>query len=236
VTLTVTGGAGSGGTGQTSAPGAAPDPARFVAVVQRHDRPGRHPRRVVPLGRAGFGAQGPLAAGPDLQRPPRRRLDARQHHPTYRKLSRRQAASPRAILPGSQKPVPSVDVVVDTSGSMDDGLLAQAVGEVDGVLQTLGNSVGNVQVYSCAAAHTAGSVRRAHDLQLVGGGGTDLRVGIDAALSGRPRPELLIVLTDGDTPWPVSRPTGCAVVAVIISRGATPSCPDWAVRVDCCVA
>jgi predicted metal-dependent peptidase len=53
-------------------------------------------------------------------------------HPTYRKLSRRQAASPRAILPGSQKPVPSVAVVVDTSGSMDDGLLAQAVGEVDG--------------------------------------------------------------------------------------------------------
>jgi len=158
-------------------------------------------------------------------------------NPTYRKLSRRQAASPRAILPGSQKPVPSVAVVVDTSGSTDDGLLAQAVGEVDGVLQTLGNAVGTVQVYSCdAAAHTAGRVRRARDLQLVGGGGTNLRVGIDAALSGRPRPELLIVLTDGDTPWPVSRPMGCAVVAVIISRGATPCCPDWAVRVDCCVA
>jgi predicted metal-dependent peptidase len=158
-------------------------------------------------------------------------------HPTYRKLSRRQAASPRAILPGSQKPVPGVAVVVDTSASMDDGLLSQAVGEVDGVLQALGNAVGSVKVYSCdAEAHDAGRIRRARELQLVGGGGTDLTVGIDLALRARPRPEILIVLTDGYTPWPVAAPAGCAVVAVIITRGAGPDCPGWVQRVDCDVA
>lgn len=158
-------------------------------------------------------------------------------HPTYRKLSRRQAASPRALLPGSQKPVPCVAVVVDTSGSMDDGLLAQAVGEVDGVLQALGNAVGTVKVYSCdAAAHEAGRVRRARELQLVGGGGTDLTVGFDLALGARPRPEILILLTDGDTPWPSVAPAGCVVVAVIITRGAGPSCPAWVQRVECNVA
>jgi predicted metal-dependent peptidase len=157
--------------------------------------------------------------------------------PTYRRLSRRQAASPRAILPGSQKPVPCVAVVIDTSGSMDDGLLAQAVGEVDGVLSALGNAIGAVQVYSCdAAAHSAGRVRRARDLKLIGGGGTDLTVGFALALAARPRPEILIVLTDGDTPWPIAQPAGCMVVAAIITRGRAPSCPPWVQRVDCNVA
>ncbi len=154
--------------------------------------------------------------------------------PTYRKLSRRQAASPRTILPGSVRPVPCVAVVVDTSGSMDDGLLAQAVGEVDGVLQAMAVEV---QVYSCdVSASDAGRVRRARDLQLVGGGGTDLTVGIAVALAGRPRPEVLIVLTDGETPWPAVPPTGCAVVAVVITRGAGPECPEWVQRVELNVA
>ncbi len=155
-------------------------------------------------------------------------------HPTYRRLSRRQAASPRAVLPGSQRAVPAVAIVVDTSGSMDDGLLAQALGEVDGVLQSLGTAVGTVQVYSCDAAVSAAStVRRARDLQLVGGGGTDLRVGITAAVAGRPRPEVVIVLTDGDTPWPAVPPAGCAVVGVLITRRGAPACPPWVVRVEC---
>lgn len=158
-------------------------------------------------------------------------------HNTYRRLSRRQAASPRAILPGTQRPVPCVAIVVDTSGSMDDGLLAQALGEVDGVLQSLGSAVGGVQVYSCdAAVGSAKKVSRARELHLVGGGGTDLRVGIDEALLARPRPEILIVLTDGDTPWPVVAPMGCSVVAVLLSRTVVSFCPAWAVRVDCLIA
>lgn len=158
-------------------------------------------------------------------------------HPTYRRLSRRQAASPHAILPGTRRPVPSVAIVVDTSGSMDDGLLAQALGEIDGVLQTLGSAVGGVQVYCCdAAVGSADKVTRARDISLVGGGGTDLRVGIEAAVLGRPRPEVLIVLTDGETPWPSSPPAGCSVVAVMIRRRPIDYCPSWAVRIDCDVA
>lgn len=157
-------------------------------------------------------------------------------HATYRRISRRQAAT-TAILPGMQRPVPAVAIVVDTSGSMDDGLLAQALGEVDGVLRSLGTSVGGVEVFSCdAAAHAAGKVSSARDITLVGGGGTDLRVGIDLAMAARPRPELLVVLTDGDTPWPHLPPPGCTVIAVLITRGHEVACPAWAVRVDCCAA
>jgi predicted metal-dependent peptidase len=155
-------------------------------------------------------------------------------HATYRRLSRRQAASPLAILPGSQRAVPAVAIVIDTSGSMDDGLLAQALGEVDGVLRALGTAVGGVNVLSCdAAVHTTERVTSARRLSLVGGGGTDLRHGIDAALALKPRPEILIVLTDGDTPWPAAAPARCTVIAVLIARGASPHCPAWAVPVLC---
>ena len=41
--------------------------------------------------------------------------------------------------------------------------------------------------------------------QLQGGGGTDMVAGIDAAMSLRPRPDAVIVLTDGYTPFPHQR-------------------------------
>ena len=53
---------------------------------------------------------------------------------TYTRISRRQAAAGPVILPALRRPVPRVGIVVDTSGSVDDGLLAQALGEIDGVL------------------------------------------------------------------------------------------------------
>lgn len=148
---------------------------------------------------------------------------------TYRRMSRRQAASPRAILPGTRRPVPGVAIVVDTSASMDDGLLAQALGEVDGVLRALGTAVGGVDVLTCDAdVHAVTKVTSARRLDMVGGGGTDLRIGMAAAFQLRPRPEVLIVLTDGFTPWPETAPPGCAVVAVLITRDGSSDAPDWA--------
>ncbi|MDP9182897.1 MAG: VWA-like domain-containing protein [Actinomycetota bacterium] len=154
-------------------------------------------------------------------------------HPTYRRLSRRQAATPRAILPGTQRPVPAVAIIVDTSGSMDDGLLAQALGEVDGVLRSLGGAVGAVDVLSCDADVGAISkVSMARRIELVGGGGTDMRVGIKAAQLLRPRPEVVIVLTDGYTPWPDVPLPGCAVVAVLLHRDGYSTPPAWITAVE----
>ena len=64
-----------------------------------------------------------------------------------------------------------------------------------------------VTVLSCdAAVHTVARVRRARDVRLGGGGGTDMRVGLAAAAELRPRPDLVVVLTDGYTPWPERPP------------------------------
>ena len=126
---------------------------------------------------------------------------------TYARPSRRQSSAPRILLPGMRRPVPRIAVVVDTSGSVDDVLLGRALGEVDGALRGLGVSDSSVTVFSCdAAVHQVQRVRRARDARLAGGGGTDMRVGIKVAHDQRPRPDVIVVFTDGETPVARLRP------------------------------
>ena len=150
---------------------------------------------------------------------------------TRSRPSRRGSASPGVVLSSLRRPVPVVAVVVDTSGSVDDVMLGQALAEVDGALQAGGVRRGAVTVLSCdAQAGPAQRVRAAAQVRLSGGGGTDLRVGIDAAVALRPRPQLLVVLTDGRTPWPAAPPSGVRVVVGLLVRSdVTP--PTWALVV-----
>ena len=155
---------------------------------------------------------------------------------TYSRPSRRQSSSPHVVWPGTRRPLPSVAMVVDTSGSVDDGLLRRAMSEVEGALRALGVHGQGVTVLSCdAAVHTVSRVRRARDTRLGGGGGTDMRVGLRTAVELRPRPDLVVVLTDGWTTWPETGPAATAVVAAILGRDRSelPPSPDWATRAEC---
>ena len=155
---------------------------------------------------------------------------------TYTRPSRRQFAVRGVVLPATRRPLPTVAVVVDTSASVDDGLLGQALGELDGAIAGLGVPGEQVTVLACdAAVSTVQKVRRAADARLGGGGGTDMRAGIDVASRLRPRPDVLVVLTDGYTPWPEHPPAGMALVAALLHRAGTsaPPAPPWAVSVDC---
>ena len=154
---------------------------------------------------------------------------------TYTRISRRQAAAGPVILPALRRPVPRVGIVVDTSGSVDDGLLAQALGEIDGVLTALGVADPQVTVLAVdAAVHAVTTVRRAGAVNLAGGGGTDMALGIQAAQELRPRVDVIIVLTDGHTGWP-GQPAPMPVIAVLIgrTRAELPRTPDWIQRVEC---
>ncbi|MBX3089866.1 MAG: hypothetical protein KF772_04705 [Cryobacterium sp.] len=157
---------------------------------------------------------------------------------TYSRPSRRSSTIRGVVLPGQKRPVPRVSVIVDTSGSVDDELLARALGEVDGAISALGIPGANITIYSVdAAVHTIAKVRHALDARLVGAGGTDLRIGLKAAELERPRPEVIIVFTDGDTPWPTNPPPGSTVIAAILGRhqDELPPTPTWATRVECLV-
>jgi len=41
---------------------------------------------------------------------------------------------------------------------------------------------------------------RAHDVKLLGGGGTDMGAGLARAAELRPKPDIIVVLTDGTLP------------------------------------
>lgn len=155
---------------------------------------------------------------------------------TYSRPSRRAGSVPNVVLPGQHRPAPRISVIIDTSASVDDRLLARALGEVDAVIAAVGIAGTGVTVYSVdAAVHATENVRSAADAKLIGAGGTDLRIGLAAVADERPRPDVVVVLTDGDTPWPENPPPGSVVIVVLLGRPDTafPPTPDWAVRVEC---
>jgi len=147
---------------------------------------------------------------------PRRGWGAR----TYSVLHRRTPFLLGAILPGHRAVLPKVALVLDTSGSVTDRELSQALAEVRRILQ----SVGELTVYSVDAEVHGGPQRvRSHrKVALRGGGGTDMRVGIRAALEGDP--DLIVVFTDGETPWPEERPR----VPVVVACTTEAEAPSWA--------
>ena len=88
---------------------------------------------------------------------------------------------------------------------MTEDLLAMVLAEVEGLLRALGLAR-QVRVLACdTAVAPAQRVSSARQVELIGGGGTDMGAGIGAAAALRPRPAVTVVLTDGYTPWP-SRP------------------------------
>lgn len=147
---------------------------------------------------------------------------------TYRRPSRRSRSVGRVVLPSLRRPTPEVAVVCDTSGSMTEDLLGEVLGEVDGILRSVGVRRHQVRVLSCdAAVHAVKRVSAARHVELVGGGGTDMGAGLAAAQALRPPPDLIVVLTDGFTPWPLDAPTGPAVVVGLLGP-APPAPPPWA--------
>ncbi|MFI2433058.1 VWA-like domain-containing protein [Streptomyces sp. NPDC018693] len=144
----------------------------------------------------------------------------------YNRPARRSAALRGVVLPGLRRPLPRVAVIVDTSGSMNDDDLTAALTEIAGVLRAVGVGGNRVSVLSCDAdVHTAREVHTLGQVELLGGGGTDMRVGIDAALTGPQSPNVVIVLTDGHTPWPEHPPTARLVAGLIGDNPPQP--PAW---------
>ncbi|MBL1099317.1 vWA domain-containing protein [Streptomyces coffeae] len=136
----------------------------------------------------------------------------------YGRPSRRSAGVPGAVLPSLRRRPPRVCVVIDTSGSVSDTELGSALLEVAAISRAVGGRRDLVTVVPCdAAARVVHPLCRAEGIPLMGGGGTDLRTGFAKALRSRPRPDAIVALTDGQTPWPTSRPP-CRTVVGLFPR------------------
>lgn len=139
---------------------------------------------------------------------------------SYGRPARRSASLPGVVLPSLRRRPPRVAVVVDTSGSVSDAELGSALLEVAAIGKAVGGRRDQVSVVSCdAAAQSVQRLCRAEGIELLGGGGTDLRAGFAAALRARPAPDVVVALTDGQTPWPQAAPP-CRTVVGLFPRHA----------------
>lgn len=163
---------------------------------------------------------------------------------SYSRPSRRAEASPSVVLPSLHRPLPDVAIVCDTSGSMTDDLLGRVLVEVESLLQRVGLRDTHVRVLSCDAdVHSVRRVSRGSQVELLGGGGTDMGEGIAQAVGLTPRPSIVVVLTDGLTPWPDDPPRGVRVIVGLLAPTGEPvrfrhfgplAPPSWArvVRIE----
>lgn len=139
--------------------------------------------------------------------------------------SRRSA--PPFVLPGLVSNPAPIGVIVDTSASMTDGHLAAAWSEVLAAIAAVGHRRDRVTVFSTDTVATRIPVLGKRT-SLVGGGGTDLGVGIAAAVRVRPKVHRILALTDGWTPWPDSPPRCPLTIVLLRDDGPRPHTPAWA--------
>lgn len=165
---------------------------------------------------------------------------------TYSRPSRRASQTPFILPSMRQAPPPEIVVILDTSGSMKiQEELAQALGEMEELIESAArySTIGGIRIINCdAGANIPVIVSDLDDFEIIGGGGTDMRVGIQAAAELDPPAGVIITMTDGYTPWPREIPEDnqdALYIALIIDsskkkKGAsqqrgwsTTGIPDW---------
>lgn len=139
---------------------------------------------------------------------------------SYAVPNRRSIATRSKItLPGRLTPKPNFALLLDTSGSMGESDYSSAFSHIQAILKQC--DVKKVPFLACdtevAEVRYISSLK---DVKLVGGGGTDMRVGIEKARDVFPhnRKSLVICLTDGYTPWPSEKPANMEVVVVLTQK------------------
>lgn len=146
---------------------------------------------------------------------------------TYRRPHRRQACYGEFLMPSFHQPRPRPGFLIDTSSSMEDSQLARALAELAGLIRQLGYGA-DVVVASCDAA--VRDVRRVFgvgQVELFGGGGTDLDVGLRAFVERTHDPiDLLVIVSDCHTAWSNDAPP-FPVITIRVGDGAP---PPWGTR------
>ena len=150
---------------------------------------------------------------------------------TWQRPSRRQQPQDTVLRPAMTRPVPSIAVVVDTSGSMSEHELDRALTEISAIIATIvpGDSVRVLSVDTIV--HTDQHIHNTSQISLAGAGGTNMDAGIAAAAEAKP--DAIVVITDGWTPWPPTRPPGArCVIAALTDNRQLQGVPDWIQTID----
>jgi predicted metal-dependent peptidase len=151
---------------------------------------------------------------------------------SYRRPSRRRV--PRVVLPSLQRPLPRVAVIIDTSGSMATKMLDTAWSEVRSCLRSFGVRRDLLTVYAGDVDVERVSKVTGRRVALTGGGGTNMATAIGTVVRDR-NADVIVVITDGYTPWPESAPPVRVVVVLLETdedeaegRAVVEHVPGWA--------
>ena len=157
---------------------------------------------------------------------------------SYSRPHRRQSAIPDVVLPSLRQPLLDVAVIVDTSGSIDDGELGLALREVQAILKRGGVNemrvvFGDTRIRAESRVRTVADALKAFR-KLRGGGDTNMGDIVRAVVDGEGATQknsrssqLVVVITDGVTPWGRAPRTRVPVIAVITPRGRRDNTPAW---------
>jgi predicted metal-dependent peptidase len=120
---------------------------------------------------------------------------------TYQRASRRGAERTDIVLPGRQRHSTTLNIILDTSGSMS-GEIPGALGAIADFCEATG--IDDIRVIQCDTAVTSDEVLSPVELaeyEVRGYGGSDLTAAL-LALSDDPRVTAAIIITDGDIAYP----------------------------------
>jgi predicted metal-dependent peptidase len=144
---------------------------------------------------------------------------------TYRRPYRRQGCYGDFIMPSYYQPRPRPGFLIDTSSSMQDTQLGRAVAELGGLTRQLGYGTEVVVACCDVVVHDVRKVFNASQLQLYGGGGTDISAGLQWFAQRAGTIDLLIVVSDCHTPWPEEVPP-FPVITIRVGDGIPPPWGD----------
>lgn len=135
---------------------------------------------------------------------------------TFARASRRQGDRSDIVLPGRKREGWTLNLILDTSGSMWDEL-AKVLGIIAGFCEAVG--IVRVRILQCSTGLELDEIVAVESLasyRMLGGGGSDLRLGF-RHLAADPNVDAAIVITDGIIHYP-SEPMPYAVLWTLVGN------------------
>jgi predicted metal-dependent peptidase len=145
---------------------------------------------------------------------------------TYRRPNRRQSAYGAFIMPSFHQPKPRPGFLIDTSASMQDTQLARAVAELGGLTRQLGYGAEVIVACCDTVVHDVKKIFNGSQVELYGGGGTDVAAGMRWFTEHVSDIDLLVVVSDCHTAWPDEAPS-FPVITIRVGDGPP---PPWGAR------
>lgn len=151
---------------------------------------------------------------------------------SYRRIARRSFIL-GSIKPGMVSREITIGIVEDTSGSMGkEQIMESRLTSID-VFRQLGIEKAWWISADAAVSKPAQQLRLRdiRNLPIIGGGGTDFRPAIEYAQKLKPKPDVLLYMTDGDGRAPDHPPIGMEVVFCVVPSYYNKAPADWGITI-----